>query len=90
VKKAEVRFDLDAELKADPPKTPIRKHLLDHPRVREWLVKLIALRTGDAGASLEYIAGKLTQGCRVEGLLGPKDSISSTTLRRYLAANPHE
>lgn len=75
------KFDLQAELKAHPPKSPGPATALDHPRVAEWLEALLALRA-KTPITFGYIADKLTKGARMEGIIPPTAVISDYAVRR--------
>ena len=84
--KPTVGFDLEAELASDPPKS--RKGtgvaLLDHPRMKEWLTRLVELRRSGSPITNRYIAEKLTKGGQAEGILPEGKIITQGYLRWYL------
>lgn len=77
------KFDLDAALEANPP--PALPTKLHHPRIQQWAAQLLKLRdAGNAAITYPYIAEMLTRGARTEGIFGPKDSVSESSVRRYV------
>jgi len=74
-------FDLEAELTADPPKRGYRESILKHPRIAEWLDRLLEMREGGAHITNRYIASKLTKGARLERIIGPDETISESLIQ---------
>lgn len=78
------KFDLSAELKANPPKG-CPTGIMQHPRVQTWLRTLLDLRAQGFPVTNTYIAEKLTKGARTEGLIPSDAFINEQHVRRFLA-----
>lgn len=78
------KFDLEADVKADPPKVWKAPSPLDHPRMQEWLHQLLSLRATGHAVTNRYIAEKLTKGGRLEGIIPPAKTITENAVRVHL------
>lgn len=82
------KFDLEADVAAEPPKRWKRPSSFDSPRIQEWLGQLLSLRAEGYAVTNAYIAEKLTKGARLEGLIPADESISADAVTKYLQRRP--
>lgn len=69
---------------ANPPSAHKKPSILEHPRIAEWLAKLLEMRGAGRPVTNQYIANVLTRGALAEGILAPGESVKVSNVGRHL------